>query len=145
MQVDAGDPKPVPRVVQVGLPGAYAVARAGVKGILFRLLHQSLFVAADTQPPYDAVVQEVGWTDGTAQVRLLPTHKFEVPHTAVADGICLGGIDGLDGGTPPPGPLPPGSGVPGQLYAVARAGDLVQLGSTPIGNVIASTTRTKAT
>jgi hypothetical protein len=76
---------------------------------------------------------------------MLPTHKFEVPHTAVVGGINLGAIDGTDLGVPPPGPLPPGSGVVGTLYPVGRSGDLVQLGSTPIGNLIASTTRTKAT
>ena len=109
VQVDAGDPKPLEKVVQVGLPGAYAVATAGVKGILLRLLSNSLFVAADTMPPPDAVVREVGFFDGTALARLLPTHIFEVkkaktgvavPATGVliGGGISLGATDGVTDG-----------------------------------------------
>lgn len=144
VQADVGDPRPIERVVQLGLPGAYAVAKAGVKGVFMRLLDGGWFFAADTPPPADAVVGEVGWTDGTAKARLLPTHKLEVAGTTATGGINLGALDGTDLGPAPPGPLP-AVGVPGVLYPVARTGDLVQLGSTPIGNVIASTTRTKAT
>lgn len=108
VQVDAGGTRPLERILQLGLPGAYAVAKAGVTGILFRLLSNGLFVSADTKPPSDAVVQEVGWFDGTAIARLLPTHVFElkatktgvaVPATGVliGGGISLGAVNLSDG------------------------------------------------
>lgn len=134
VQVDAGDPKPIEKVIQLGLPGAYAKAAASVKGIVFRLLFGTLFVAADTAPPSDATDWEVGWIIAgatTVLARLLPSRVFEIKGTRsglLTPGIYLGAADLSDG-------------VP--LF-VARTTDPVVLDGITVGTVQATTVRVVA-
>jgi hypothetical protein len=142
-QVDvAGDTRN--DVEHCALPGHYSVIASSDELLILRRDDGGVSVGARTERPTDAVVGERGWTDGTAVARLLPTHIVEIKGTIGAGGISLGAVDLSDVCAPPPGPLPPGSGIPNTPYAVVRSGDLCQLGSTPIGNVIATSTRVKA-
>lgn len=74
VQVDAGDPKPIERVINLGAPGLYAKAKAGVKGILYRLLDGGVLLGFDTEPPSDVVDGEVGFflrdSTGTFDVKI---------------------------------------------------------------------------
>lgn len=124
VQVDAGDPKPIEKVIQLGLPGMYAKAAASVKGVIFRLLFGTLFVAADTPPPSDAVDAEVGWSVAGALFRLRPTPYLESKGLRAVNGVYIGNDTGLVG--------------PFVMKYVAREDDLCKLPSNYLVGTIST-------
>lgn len=75
--IDLVTEEPLQEVTQLGLPGVYARGGKDVRGFLLRLENGGgVCVAAYTDPPSDAVVDEVGFygKDGTSPIilRVLP-------------------------------------------------------------------------